>query len=608
MAPAIFTDQSVTGSPIRAAQYLRMSRDTQRYSLENQEAQIGAYATEHGIEIVRTFADAGKSGLRLEGRPSLQALLATVLAGQADFAVILVQDISRWGRFQDSDEAAHYEYICRAAGVDVRYCAEAFSNAATPTGSLLKAMKRVMAAEHSRELSRKCFAGAARLSALGFRQGGPAGYGLRRLLVDESGRAKAMLAAGDQKYLATDRVLLILGPPEEVETVRRIYRLFTYEGCGKQAIADRLNREGVLGEAGRPWRAWTIAQVLSNEKYTGTMVYGREARWLGGRKVIRPRADRIRADGAFEAIVSRELFMAAQKVTEAQAVHATDAQLLDQLARLHAQTGVLTDKVVNDAPGVASTNTYIRRFGGLREAYRRIGYVPTRSSRQGCPHIPEREILSGYIDGDRESGEKQAASSLQDPVVMFTAFAGEKRIASGDLPTVALAVKTAVDAGVERNIVFDDATGRTVDLDLRGTPDEVKARYAAPKPEDAASGDEAAKPGRGRPKLGVTAREVTLLPRHWDWLSGQPGGASAALRRLVEAARREGAEADAARRAQEGAYRVMSTLAGNLPNFEEATRAFFAGDQKQFHKLCEGWPRDVREYVGGLVDAIGHAD
>lgn len=190
---------------------------------------------------------------------------------------------------------------------------------------------------------------------------------------------------------------------------------------------------------------------------------------------------------------------------------------------------------------------------------------------------------------------------------MFTAFAGERRIASGDLPTVALAVKTAVDAGGERIIVFEDSTGRTVDLDLRGTSDEIEARYAAPKPEDEASGDEAAKPGRGRPKLGVTAREVTLLPRHWDWLAGQPGGASAALRRLVEAARREGVEADAARQAQEGAYRVMSTLAGNLPNFEEATRAFFAGDQKLFHKLGEAWPRDVREYVGGMVDVIGHS-
>ncbi len=190
---------------------------------------------------------------------------------------------------------------------------------------------------------------------------------------------------------------------------------------------------------------------------------------------------------------------------------------------------------------------------------------------------------------------------------MFTAFAGEKLLSSGDLMTVALAVKAAVDAGGELIVVFEDATGRPVDLDLRGTPDEVRARLAVALNE-AAPDEEAAKPGRGRPKLGVTAREVTLLPRHWDWLAGQPGGASAVLRRLVEAARREGAEADAARRAQEAAYRVMSTLAGNLPGFEEATRAFFAGDQKQFHKLCEGWPRDVREYVGGLVDAIGRPD
>lgn len=598
----------MTSSTIRAAQYLRMSRDAQRYSLENQRAQIAAYAAEHGIEVVATYADAGKSGVRLEGRESLQQLLADVLAGRADFGVILVQDISRWGRFQDPDEAAHYEYICRAAGVDIQYCAEAFRNAATPTGSVLKAMKRLMAAEYSRELSRKCFDGAARLSALGFRQGGAAGYGLRRQLVDENGQPKTWLGAGDQKYLSTDRVVLALGPAQEVETVRRIYRLFTYEGCGKQAIADRLNAEGNVGEAGRAWRAWTVAQVLSNEKYAGSIVYGREARKLGGRKVIRPIEDRIRADGAFEAIVSRDLFMAARKVAEAHAVHATDAELLDQLAGLLALSGMLSDKIVNAAPGMASTNTYIRRFGGLREAYRRIGYVPSRSRRQGRPHVPDAALLSGYIDQPRISAENGAVFLSQDLHPMFTAFAGDKRIASGDLPTVSLAVKTAVDAGVDRIVVFEDATGKAVDLDLRGTPQEVRARHAAANPEEEAPGDEAAKPGRGRPKLGVTAREVTLLPRHWDWLAGQPGGASAALRRLVEAARRESADADAARRAQEAAYRVMSTLAGNLPGFEEATRAFFAGEQKQFHKLCEGWPRDVREYVGGLVDAIGHPD
>lgn len=192
---------------------------------------------------------------------------------------------------------------------------------------------------------------------------------------------------------------------------------------------------------------------------------------------------------------------------------------------------------------------------------------------------------------------------------MYTAFAGPRLLSSGDLLTVALAVRAALDAGGESIVVFEDATGKTVDLDLRGTPDDVRARLsAAATPHEAAPEAEAAKPGRGRPKLGVTAREVTLLPRHWDWLATQPGGASAVLRRLVEAARREGAEADAARRAQEAAYRVMSTLAGNLPGFEEATRAFFAGDQKQFHKLCEAWPRDVREYVGGLVDAIGRPD
>lgn len=176
---------------MRAAQYVRMSTEHQKYSTENQAEAIAAYAARRGFEIVRTYEDAGKSGLRLDGRAGLQKLIADVKVGAADFEAILVYDISRWGRFQDSDESAYYEFICREAGIAVHYCAEQFENDGSLSATVIKSMKRAMAGEYSRELSAKVFAGQCRLITLGYRQGGPAGYGLRRQLVDEHGGPKA---------------------------------------------------------------------------------------------------------------------------------------------------------------------------------------------------------------------------------------------------------------------------------------------------------------------------------------------------------------------------------------------------------------------------------
>src|SRR3984893_8415002 len=167
----------------RAAQYVRMSTDYQRYSIENQAAVIAAYAQLHQLSIVRTYRDEGESGLKIKNRAGLIQLLDDVRSGHADFDHVLVYDVSRWGRFQDTDESAHYEFVCRQAGVNVAYCAEQFDNDGSMLSSIVKNLKRVMAPEFSRELSAKVHAGQLRLAALGFRVGGPIGYGLRRELV-----------------------------------------------------------------------------------------------------------------------------------------------------------------------------------------------------------------------------------------------------------------------------------------------------------------------------------------------------------------------------------------------------------------------------------------
>ena len=215
--------------------------------------------------------------------------------------------------------------------------------------------------------------------------------------------------------------------------------------------------------------------------------------------------------------------------------------------------------------------------------------------------------------------------------MLFTAFENDQLIASGPLSNVATSVKLASDARSTSVLwVFDDATGQTVELDLRGSAADVLQRVAqrernsaalpstdndateATSPQDdsatvasiAGTTDATTTRGRGRPKLGVVAREITLLPRHWDWLATQPGGASVALRRLVDHARRSHAERDRQRAAHERAYRFMATMAGDRIGFEEASRALFANDQQRFESLVAAWPAAIAQYVTRLAFAV----
>ncbi len=203
----------------------------------------------------------------------------------------------------------------------------------------------------------------------------------------------------------------------------------------------------------------------------------------------------------------------------------------------------------------------------------------------------------------RKEASPPAGPPAADAERRCTAFDGGRRLASGTLADVARAVARALAAGAAGPLlVFDDETGHVIDLDTRGGEVAVAARYATADTAPAAAPAAAPEPrGPGRPKLGVVAREVTLLPRHWDWLAAQPGGASAALRRLVEEARARGAAADRARRGREVAYRVMHALAGDRPGFEAASRALFAGDRAGVRAAAARWPPDVRGHVDALA-------
>ena len=359
---------------IPAAQYLRMSTEHQQYSLENKSTAIRVYACSQNFEVVRTYSDTAKSGLVLRRRTGLQQLLQDVVSGTASYRAILVYDVSRWGRFQDTDESAHNEFLCKSAGVPVHYCAENFVNDGTLPSLIMKALKRTMAGEYSRDLGVRVFAGQKRLTLLGFKAGGIPGYGLRRMLVSASRVPKQELALGERKNIQTDRVILIPGPIHEVLIVKDIYRMFVSEKRSLCAIARKLNGNGVPRPGHSKWDYSGIRTILTHPKYVGCAVFGQVSKKLNTPAVKVPKPEWILRPGAFEPIVDPAIFAEAQKVLGRHRCQRTDGELLDDLRRLLASEGRLSFHAIKNSVDAMSPGTYSDRFGSLRKAYKLSGY------------------------------------------------------------------------------------------------------------------------------------------------------------------------------------------------------------------------------------------
>ncbi len=357
-----------------AAQYLRASTDHQQYSLDNQEDGIARYANEHGFSVVKTYADAAKSGLALKNRSGLKQLLKDVVEGNLAFQAILVYDVSRWGRFQDADESAHYEYLCKSSGVPVHYCAETFPNDNSMPGHIMKALKRSMAGEYSRELSGKVWAGLARLTKMGYKSGGNPIYGLRRMLLDTSGRPKQLLSAGQRKSLATERVVLVPGPPDEVLTVKRIFHEFASEYRSLRSIARRLNADGIPYLKGVKWDADDIRRLLKQPTYAGKLVWGRTKCFLGSKARAVPYKDWVVRDNAFEPLIGSELFEKAQANFANLTRNLTDDEMIERIRRVWRAEGRLTSGIIERSLNCPSLTTLHSRFGGLLSLYKKVGY------------------------------------------------------------------------------------------------------------------------------------------------------------------------------------------------------------------------------------------
>jgi DNA invertase Pin-like site-specific DNA recombinase len=409
--------QAVRPAPIRAAEYVRMSTEHQKYSTANQSDTIHAYAALRNTTIVRTYADEGISGLTFERRDALKRLIADVQGGTTDFKAILVYDVSRWGRFQDTDESAHYEFICRRAGIGVHYCAEQFDNDGSPISAFIKNIKRWMAGEYSRELSAKTFTAQCRIVQLGFRIGGQPGYGLRRMLVSGKGIPRRILKFHEWKAVTTDRIILVPGPASEVRVVRWIYATFVRKHKTEAEIAALLSRRGSKNHHGRPWGRKLIKRILRNELYIGNNIWGRTSCKLKTERVINSPEKWLRADGAFEPIVDRSLFEAAQAIFRDRVEHPitgkhplySKEEMLRRLRRLLKRHGYLSSKLINESRGIVATSSFETRFGSLTRAYQLIGYVqkndrPRKRRRHRRFHLSDDEMLEKLKGLLRERG------------------------------------------------------------------------------------------------------------------------------------------------------------------------------------------------------------
>ncbi|HEY4276322.1 MAG TPA: recombinase family protein [Rhizomicrobium sp.] len=361
--------------PVRAVQYVRMSTDMQEFSIAAQKAVIADYAKSHGFEIVKTYADEGRSGLSLKGRVALQQLLSDALSADRAFDAILVQDVSRWGRFQDPDQSAHYEFICRQAGVRIAYCSEPFEENANSITSVVKHLKRVMASEYSRELSVKLSRAHLEHAREGYRQGGSRRYGFRRLLVDDQDVPQMLLGPGEHKALRSDRVRFCLGPPEELAVIRKIFDLYVCKKRNLEQIAAYLRRKGIKADGGRPWRGPTVRKALTNELVVGRYIYNRTTQKLHTPKRNNPQALWTTASDVVEPMISETLFAAAQERINRRAhYHHTDQRMLEVLKALFLAKGRVSHGIISRAGGVPSIKTYVQHFGSIEAALKLIGY------------------------------------------------------------------------------------------------------------------------------------------------------------------------------------------------------------------------------------------
>jgi DNA invertase Pin-like site-specific DNA recombinase len=359
----------------RAVAYYRHSaQDRQENSVEIQQDQVRQFAEEHGIEIVREFADRGKSGLSTDGRDAFNDMIQEYVQGEKeDFDLVLALDVSRWGRFQDTDLSAYFTGLCAKHGKEVVFTTIGFGKKNDLLHGLHLSIERYRAASYSRELSMKVFKGCAKIASQGFRAGGMPPYGFHRLLLDEQRNPVQILERGQRKSIQNQRVTLTPGSPDEIAVIKRIFRSFVQRKKSPQHIATTLNANHIPSPGGCRWSPSCVHAILTNELYVGTMIYNKTTQRLKSRSRHNPHDEWIRAEDAFPAIVDRKLFDSAQAILkateEAHRIKYSNEDMLSRLRSMHEQYGTVRRSLITATPGMVSPATYAHRFSSLFESY-----------------------------------------------------------------------------------------------------------------------------------------------------------------------------------------------------------------------------------------------
>lgn len=373
-----YTPEEVKKLHLKGALYIRMSTELQAESPEIQEQQIRAFADTYGIEIVKVYADLGVSGMTAEGREQFLTLIDDVENGRNEFNIVLYLDESRWGRFVNSRDAEFYRMTLERKNVICHSCERALTLTYTLGDQVMTLVRDNSASEYCRQLSQKVFIGQCNLITKGYRQGGTAGFGLRRMLLDAEGRPKQELPRGERKSLQSERVILTPGPLHEQERVRWIYDQYII-GHSELTIAEQLNANGWRNDFGRPWSRGTVREVLTNEKYIGNNLFNRRSAKMKSRPMANPENEWVRKEGAFAPLIDVGRFFTVQGMIRERHRKISNDELLHLLTNLYAQKGRLSAMIIDEADSLPPSSLVRTRFGGLLRAYRLIGYTPERN-------------------------------------------------------------------------------------------------------------------------------------------------------------------------------------------------------------------------------------
>jgi DNA invertase Pin-like site-specific DNA recombinase len=373
----VWWKQPVTAPKAKAIAYYRHSaQDRQENSIPIQQEQVRKFANENGIKIIREFKDEGKSGLSTEGRDDFNKALELVVDSTSDFEYVLVLDMSRWGRFQDIDMSAYYRGLCTKYGKKVVYTTIGFAKDDDLLHYMRLNIESYGAAKYSRELSDKVWRGCVKIAEQGFRAGGLPPYGLHRLLLDEQRKPVQILNPGQRKSIQNQRVTLAPGDRDKIVVIQRIFAEFAKKHREPKDIAELLNSENIPSPGDTKWSSGTVCAILTNELYIGTMVYNKTGQRLQSPTKKNPAKEWIRKEGAFEAIVDKELFfktqeMLAAKEAQRQKMYSNE-EMIARLKRLYHERGMISRNQIAGRKNMLPPSTYVRHFSSLDSAFQQM--------------------------------------------------------------------------------------------------------------------------------------------------------------------------------------------------------------------------------------------